>query len=277
VLSHLRTTHYEFQNYFSGQETHITLEIARNCPKILIRAFFYARLDPPTEMKTEVPASWTAYVGQFCNVFKLGTTEGKEELKRYLLSTFGMKYESREEIEGLLATDAAKKEVSKIAEYLKPQKSAPALAQNDALMVLAVYGRRAKTGESNKPTVFGYHTWWLTGETKILQHTRDLVSKYGARYMMRPEFLLNFIAMSPKLAQVRAAYKNTFPSLLGVRLANRVKDDVYQDMMAKVKDAACLEPGRVEAMVSGLSDKLKSDFKKIYPTRATSLNHPSRT
>ena len=43
-----------------------------------------------------------------------------------------------------------------------------------------------------------------------------------------------------------------------------MKEDVYHDMMAKVKDAACLEPGRVEALVSQYSDELKSNYRKVY-------------
>jgi len=81
---------------------------------------------------------------------------------------------------------------------------------------------------------------------------------------MRPEFLLNFIAMAPKLGQVRAAYNNIFPSLLGIQLANRVKEDVYQDMMKKVTEAATLESSKQEAVISLLSDKLKSDFRKVH-------------
>ncbi|MBU6434590.1 MAG: hypothetical protein KJS98_14875, partial [Nitrospirae bacterium] len=138
------------------------------------------------------------------------------------------------------------------------------LAMNDALMALAVYGRRERSGETAVPNVFGYRTWWLTSERTILNHTRDVVGMYGARYMMRPEFLLNFIAMAPKLSQVRSAYRYIFPSLLGIRLADRVKEDVYRDMMTKVNEAGNLEFGRVEAMVAGYSDDLKSDFRKVY-------------
>ena len=262
VHNHLRTTDIEFRNYFAIQEQRITYDIARNCGKILIRAYFYSKFDPP--VKIQAPASWQAYLNQFCAPSKLGHAEGQEELKRYLLSNYGLTFESRDEIEKLLQTERDQREIEEVAGALSPEKSATALAKNDALMVFAVYGRRAQSGEAAKQTVFGYRSWWLTGETTILRHTHHLVSRYGARYMMRPEFLLNFIAMSPKLSQVREAYKGIFPSLLGIRLANRMKDDVYHDMMTKVKDAACLEPGRVEALVSQYSDELKSSFRKVY-------------
>ena len=68
----------------------------------------------------------------------------------------------------------------------------------------------------------------------------------------------------PKHADVRKAYENVFPSLLGVRLANRVKEDVFRNMMTKIKDARDLEPGRREALIAQYSDQLKSDFHKVY-------------
>lgn len=76
--------------------------------------------------------------------------------------------------------------------------------------------------------------------------------------------LLNFIAMAPKLSQVRPAYRYIFPSLLGIRLADRIKEDAYRDMMTKVNEAGNIEFGRIEAMVAGYSDDLKSDFRKVY-------------
>jgi hypothetical protein len=262
IQNHLISSDSEFRNYFAAQEKRVTYHLARNCPKILIRAYFYSKFDPPEGVR--IPESWQAYLGQFCNPLKLRSAEGKEELRRYLLSSFGLSYQTREEVEGLVSDETDQDALSLVAATLSPEKAMTELARNDALMVGAVYGRRRQSGEMAKQTVFGYRTWWLTSETTILKYTHDLVSRHGGRYMMRPEFLLNFIAMSPKLGQVRAAYRNIFPSLLGIQFAKRVKEDVYHDMMKKVNEAACLEPGKQEAVISQLSDDLKSDFRKVH-------------
>lgn len=262
LQNHLISSDAEFRHYFAAQEKRVTYHLARNCPKILIRAYFYTKFDPPEGIKS--PESWQAYLGQFCTASKLRTAEGKEELRRYLLSAFGLTYQTRAEIEQFVTEEKDKKAVDDIAARLSPEKATNELALNDALMSVAVYGRRRQSGEMAKQTVFGYRTWWLTGETTILRYTRDLVSRHGGRYIMRPEFLLNFIAMAPKLGQVRAAYNNIFPSLLGIQLANRVKEDVYQDMMKKVTEATNLESSKQEAVISLLSDKLKSDFRKVH-------------
>jgi hypothetical protein len=262
VAHHLRTTDNEFQSLFAGRESQVSYEIVRNCPKILIRAFFYARMDPPSGIGG--PMNWAAYLQQFCNPRQLGNEQGRSELRRYLLSTFSMKYESRQEIENLVANDDRQRELAELATALQPDKATAELATNDALMALAVYERRERNGELAKATEFGFRTWWLTAESSILRHTENIVRTRGARYMMRPDFVLNFIALSPKLAEVRRAYENVFPSLLGVRLANRIKEEVYRDMMAKVREAAELEPGRVEALIATYSDRLKGDFRKVY-------------
>ncbi len=47
-------------------------------------------------------------------------------------------------------------------------------------------------------------------------------------------------------------------------MLNRVKEDVFRDMMTKIKEARDLEPGRREALIAEYSDKLKGDFGKTY-------------
>lgn len=262
VMNHLRTTMFEYQNYFAGNEHGVTYELVRNSPKILIRAYFYAKLEPTPGINP--PSTWESYIQQFCTPNRIGRREGMEELRRYLQSTFKMVYEARKDIEELVADNDSQADLEKITSSLKDHKAANELARNDALLTLAVYRRRHAKGEYSKATEFGYRTWWLTTETSILRYTKDIVEQRGSRYMMRPEFVLNFVALAPKLADVRKAYENVFPSLLGVRLANRVKEDVFRDMMTKIKAAHDLEPGRREALIAQYSDKLKGDFRKVY-------------
>lgn len=262
VMNHLRTTMFEYQNYFAGNEQGVTYELVRNSPKILIRAYFYAKLDPPSGINP--PSTWGSYIQQFCTPNRIGRRDGMEELRRYLQSTFKMVYEARKDIEELVADGESQADLEKITASLKDHKATDELARNDALLTLAVYRRRHAKGEYSKATEFGYRTWWLTTETSILRYTKEIVDQRGSRYMMRPEFVLNFVALAPKLADVRKAYENVFPSLLGVRLANRVKEDVFRDMMTKIKAAQDLEPGRREALIAQYSDQLKGDFRKVY-------------
>ena len=82
--------------------------------------------------------------------------------------------------------------------------------------------------------------------------------------MMRPEFLLNFIALSPSTAQVRETFRKIFPSLLGIRLAKRLSQEAFDELMHSVDEAVDLEEGRRQAAIADLVDRLKSDFAKQY-------------
>jgi hypothetical protein len=117
----------------------------------------------------------------------------------------------------------------------------------------------------NRSNPFGYRTWWLTQETWVRQATADLIRTKGA-YIIRPEFLLNFIALNPSLEDVRRSYDVIFPSLLGVKLSNRMRNDVFRIVVERVKEVAQLGDGRARAMVAELSDKLKGDHFKRYAT-----------
>jgi hypothetical protein len=262
VLSHLRNTDREFQSSFAPTEAAITYEIARNCDRILIRAYFYARLTPTPG--TASPTSWNGYLNQFVTPANLGRPHGKEELRNFLLSQFKMKFEARADLDKAFTTDERKAELRALADQLAKHKSHRHLAENDALMALTVLHKRQARGERAKANVFGFSTWWLTSEASIVQYARALVRAHGSRYMMRPEFVLNFIAFAPQLAEVRRAYESVFPSLLGVQLGNRVREEVFRDMLAKVQEANQLEPGRRESLIASYSDELKSNFRREY-------------
>jgi hypothetical protein len=89
-------------------------------------------------------------------------------------------------------------------------------------------------------------------------------TRLGARYMMRPELLLNFVALSPKAAGVREAHKKRFPTMLGIRLAKRTDPEVLATMLKQVREVESLEEGRRAVAIADLSDRLKSDFDKQY-------------
>ena len=64
VVHHLRSTDEEYQAVYAPIEHEMTMEIARSAPKILLRSYFYARLEGRA---ARPPADWAAYIGNFCN------------------------------------------------------------------------------------------------------------------------------------------------------------------------------------------------------------------
>jgi hypothetical protein len=260
VHKNLETSDWEFTNYFSWNEAHVTLEVARHAPKILIRAYFYAKLDPPTGIKA--PTNWNSYINQFCTYDDLHSATGLQELKGYLLNKFQMKYEPRAELHKLCDED----QLAELTERILPGKKKEILAKNDALMILATYGRRTALNEHSQTTAFGFRTWWLTHEVRVRMHTDDLYKEHGSHYIMRPEFLLNFIALSPSVVEVRKAYENVFPTLLNVKLSGRMHEETFHGLLGKTKEAAEFEEPRLRVAMASLSNRLKGDFYKQYET-----------
>lgn len=255
VLHNIRTSDLEFRNHIEGVEHRLTRELMREVPKILLRAYLYNR----DEMAG--PSNWPAFVEQFCGYSKLFKPESVNQLRHYLQATFSMEFRTREELMNLTDPET----VDSLTDDLMAMKGKRELAMNDALLACAVYGHRQTRRETSKVSEFGLKTWWLTNETKILQHTKKLeTSNSGARYMMRPDFLLNFFAFAPRASEVRQSFANIFPSSLGVQLSRRMDETTFHEIMAKVRGAEDLEEGRRTAVIAECSDRLKADFDRRY-------------
>lgn len=268
VIGHFRAADYEFRNHIAGTEPYMTYELARNVGPIMIRAYLYARINRDLEHK---PKSWQAFVQQFCSYDDLHHGAGENDVLGYLVRKFHMKYVRVEELEELVDID----EVAALAHKLEPHKSRRELADNDALLAYAVFGRRMSQNETASVNEFGFSTWWLTGETSILRHTRELVRlNRDARYIMRPEFLLHFVALAPSASDSRKAFANIFPSLLGIKLAKRLDEKAFSSVMEKVDEASKLDDDRRGTAIAAIVDKLKGDFTRQYMSdRAQGINN----
>ena len=270
VHAHIKTSNYAFENYFRGIEPYMDKDIVRHSNKILIRAYFYAKLNPVSG-KTP-PDSWKMYIEQICSHDKLEKNNvSRNEIKGYLIEKFGFKYLDEADIEKL-ADDA---ETEELAEQIRPAKSDDVLAFNDARHILAVYGKRKDLGENHHPTPYGLSTWWLTHKTKVLHYTKDLVTKRSSRYIIRPEFILNFVALSPTTADVRKSYNTVFPTLLGISLSNRMRPEIFDDVMEKCKEIANYDPARRKVKMNEMSTHLKGDNYKQYENEFADLNFES--
>ena len=260
VHTHLETTDWEFRNDFMETEPYVTVDIARHSPKILLRAYFYARLGPVPGVAG--PQGWKSFIGQVCDYEMLHVQGGRAQVRKYLCERFGMRFVTTEHLDQLVSSD----EVQLLADGLESVRveKKRVLAENDAKMVLSVYGKRKALGEEYRANPYGYRTWWLTHESRVRKATYDLVRKQGAQYIMRPEFLLNFIALSPTTEEIRRAHESVFPTLLGVKLSNRMREDLFHDLMKKAKDAMGVDDARVRVMMGEYSNLLKGDAFKCY-------------
>jgi len=258
VVNHLRVCDFEYRNHILAIEPHLNYEIARNAPHIVLRAYLYAKINP--KLGRRQPQSWAAFIHQFCTYNELHKPAAMDEVRQYLQTKFGLTFESTADLENLVDLDQVNALTMQLAEAKRDQR----LARNDALVALAVYGQRIRHRETARVSEFGYSTWWLTGETAILKYTRDIVSRHRARYVMRPDFLLNFLTLAPSATAARETFAAVFPSLLGIKLARRMQADAFNQIMDAVADAEELDKARRTVVISKAVDKLKSDFTRQY-------------
>jgi hypothetical protein len=261
VYSHLKASDVEYRNNYLAVEPGIDIDLARHIPKILIRAYYYAKLDVARDRR---PKSWSSFIEQFCTYDKLHRPSGRESLRNYITSKFGCRYEPREETERGIDKDLSNRLTADLVKLRAYRDGREMLARNDVLQVLRVYEKRRELGENTKSNPFGYRTWWMTQETTVRKVTRDLVQSRGTPYIIRPEFLLNFIALNPNVEDVRRSFADIFPSLLGVRLANRMKPATFKDLIGRMREAYELDEARAHAKLPELVDELKAEFAKDY-------------
>lgn len=258
IVGHFRAADLEFKHHIAASEQYMTYEIARNVSPIMVRAYLYSRINPDLRIK---PKSWQSFVQQFCSYDDLHRDAGEADFLKFLVRKFQMTFASLDDLEDLVHGD----DVADLARQLAPLKSRKELADNDALMAHAVFGRRAAEKEAASANEFGFSTWWLTGETSILKYTKALVvANKGARYIMRPEFLLTFVSLAPSADKARKAFEHIFPTLLGIRLARRMDESAFEKVMEKVDEASSLDDDRRGAAIASIVDKLKGDFSRDY-------------
>lgn len=250
IIKHLIVTDNEYFHHIRDREKHLTDEIVRESSQILIRTYYHAK-------KYEgYDKSWQNFMSEFLSHKKLHDPQGKDELRTYLCYQFGMEYLSREDLS--LGTSA--KDVEQLAnQIIDIKKNNRLLATDVALTINAVYAQRQANKESSIFPEYGYQTWWLTQETKVQNHTEKLVKKHAAKFIMRPEFLLNFFALSPSVDDIKESYKTIFPSVMGLQMGNRLPDHLFHKVLEQVDEWASSDAGRVAAKTRALCDRLKAE------------------
>ncbi len=270
VSTHLRSQIFEFENFYMHIEGELMLEHVEYIDRILIRAYFYSRLDPFPG--TVAPSGWKNFVEQFGPYDDIRKSGASESIARYLVEKFSFEYESASEmLEGLDESDVeslAEKIFSEKRRVRGEQGGQKVLAYNDALHACLVYHRRREGGEHSPANPFGFRTWWLTQDSGVRRAAADLTMRNGnQRFMMRPEFLLNFIAMNPNKADVEKSYRSIFPCALGVQLANRMSARRFKDIIKEANKMWSVDPARASVIVSESLNSLKGDQVKVYEHR----------
>lgn len=248
VLKHIIVTDNEYRHHILPREAYITRELIRESPQILIRTYYHAKGEGYTK-------SWSQFISEFITYKQLHVYSGEEELKTYITQQFGMEFISTED----LTVGVSEQAIEDLTKEILKSKDNERLAKDVSIIINSIYGQRRMNKEHSTFPEFGYQTWWLTQESKVQRHTQSLVKKYGAKYIMRPEFLINFFALSPSVADIKESYKTIFPSVMGIQMGNRLPDELFHKVLGQVDVWKETEEGRVVAKTRALCDRLKAE------------------
>lgn len=269
VFTHLHAADLEFQNHYAQQEPYLKAAGIVECDRILIRAYLHA------SRTSSGPKSWRSYVNNMTDPDGLRVKSGaaRNSLRGLFVQRFGMIYLSTEELEQTVSAP----KVAALAERLGNERGwakHPELSKNDALMVFATYAQRSIHKEVGKYDGFGFRTWWLTKETHVLSMTGELVRDQGGiPYIMRPEFILNFVALAPKAADVRKAFSDFLPTTAGLQLGRYLDDSVMHTMLGHVEEWSEMPPERVSMILGEKVNRLTHDRYKQYTHNIGSSAH----
>ena len=267
VWHHIQTSHFEYMNHFSEVALYMTFELAKQIRKILVRAYFYYRLDQ--QQSGKIPKSWDRYLSQFCDVSKIKRESSRDDLREYLLNHYKFDFETNAELENTIDADelnALSNNIFSVRNRSDRDKEAEqTLCRNAASTVLRVYSRRNEQKERGAGNPLGYKTWWLTQQTKVRNATGEIVAKKGAKYMMRPEFVLHFLSAMPSTAEVQKSFADVFPSILGIRLGNRMDERSFLKVIDKAKSVFdSNNESRAKVVLARATEELQADFIKKY-------------
>ena len=244
---HFRMLKNKYESLFRRNE-HIYLNSESETlyiDEIMIRAYFYAKAHKKVY-------TFEDFLSNFIDP-DLKTV--KDDLIAYLKSEFGITYVNDESMKINISAEEHLKLTEKLQELKSSKK-----AETDSKIILTIYRLREKNNETATSGIFGYKTWWLSKDSTTYKAVSELFGDtYPVSCYIRPDFLYNHIALAPKKHEVDELYKEVFPSLLGVNLSFHLPHEVTEFVQKRIAEHGTKTPARLTAILSRLSEKLKSD------------------
>lgn len=260
VFHNLHSSDLEFRNHYAPREAFLKPSDLLACDRILIRAYLHAK------RQKSGPRSWAEFVNQLADPdgVRGKSEQARQSLREVLCKRHGMKFLSTQE----MIDKTNNSNVAALAQQMEESVEIKhvEIAYNDALMAHATYALRQEDGESGVYDGFGFRTWWLTKKTRVLGLTGHLVRTHGGvPYVMRPEFILNFVALAPRAADVRRSCALLLPTTAGLQLGHYLSPEVMKGLLHDAEEWAKLSPERVSTMMSEKVNQLTHDRFKRYP------------
>ena len=248
LAAHFRSFKERYAEYYKDNEAiYLSDEVLiLYIPEIMIRAYFYAK------MRGRV-STFDEFLDRFVTP---NLERAADELTDWLREEFGIRFVS----DGSLGIKLEPGEEALLHDKLKGAKHSQQTALSDARLILTIYALRRLRNESDAAGIFGFQTWWLSKDVSTQRAVIDVFKdKYKVSCYIRPDFLYNYISLSPTQSDVDAAYQELFPSLLGVNISFHLPQDVTAFIQEKAREHAGKNPARLKSILRQLAEQLKVD------------------
>jgi hypothetical protein len=248
ITSHFRMIISEYEEQYKDvEDVYLADELMiLYIDQIMIRAYFYSKMRGHAETFRE-------FIDNFVTP---DLKHADSELTEWLKTEFGIQYRS----DASLGCSADREEAQKLFEILKQQKTHAEKAKSDANLILTIYALRALNNENNGSGIFGYRTWWLSKDTLTQRAVNEAFKdKYGISCYIRPDFLYNYICLTPSRAEIDAAYENLFPSLVGVNISFHLPKEILTSIHKGIRQHKDKNRPRLTATLRDLADRMKVD------------------
>ncbi|WP_428739837.1 hypothetical protein [Sulfurimonas sp.] len=227
-------------------ENDFTASSVKYIPVLMTRAYMYNKID-------RLVSSWEEFVNNFCTPMnalnKSYQVQAKEELKIYLTDKYKLEYLSSHELKENIDTAVA----DALTQILIPHKKKPIMAEHVANVNVYISTLRDRNKEvSSNP--FGYQTYWLTREKTVYNSAKDFFNKHqlGRRLIMRPEFIMEQIILTPDSKSIAKSYTSTFPTALGIQMSQQLSIPTFTRIMKKLNEIKGLDESRAKALLNNV-------------------------
>ncbi|AXT33821.1 hypothetical protein D1820_01895 [Phaeobacter sp. LSS9] len=261
VFSHLHTTYLTFRNDFEGWYRNGSLQDIMQSDKILIRAFGYAYFEPIGH--TRQPRDWSDFLNQFGSASWFAEPERNiDEFGSYLIEKYGFEFVELEGVTSKIDTDLAQEIADGILDARDRGTTSghAKLALNDAQMALLITAERNERGERVTTDLYGYNTWWMTEEAKVLRELRK--RDLSANIVMHPQFLINHLLLDQAALSENHQGQDLTPTLFGLRITNRVPSASLKQFLDAVRDMGDLGEAAQRARIRAAANRLKSEGRR---------------
>jgi hypothetical protein len=247
--AHLKNTQKTFlENYEKVEHLFEDETAIVYVPEILIRAYFYAKLNKKVSTFREF----------FENFVSWNSPHWIEELVDWVKGAFGIRFEETRTLD--LKIDP--KDEENLFKELQKLKLSRTQAWTDTKQLLMIYALREKNNELGNGGAFGYRTWWLTSDfNSQIAFTRSSDQSTSRRSpYIRADFLYNYVSLAPSKSEVKSIYKKVFPTLLGVNISFHIPPALCQVIQDSLKAHGKLVGSpRFKPQLRALTEQLKTN------------------